>query len=69
MSRGTERHSSGRAATRSEGLERLFDPRDNSVGRQIVKHRSMNPIRMSAGICGSCDAPIDAMSGECGCSA
>lgn len=63
------RHTSNTAGARAEARDRLFDRKDNSVGRQILHHRSHNPVRTSAGFCPSCDCPIDAMTGECGCSA
>lgn len=68
--RNGERHSSDKRAGRSDVNERLFERRDGFlIGRTIMAHRRDNPVRTSAGICPSCDCPIDAVTSECGCSA
>lgn len=49
----------GFIAKREQGLVRYVDH------QEVMKHE---PVRVSAGLCPSCDRPIDSFTGECGCS-
>lgn len=61
------RHTSDHASIRADMQDRQRGD-DLPLGPSILETRRRNPVRVSAGICGSCDGCIDANNGECRCS-
>lgn len=61
------KHSSDHRDERARLQETLHDRRERSEWL-IARHRKDAPVRTSAGICPSCERPIDAATAECGCS-
>lgn len=64
-----QRHSGKWADTRARGVEIAAQGGVDWHARAQHRHRTANPVRVAAGMCPSCDGPIDAVTGECRCSA